>query len=170
MVPPVEMAERAVEGMSADALAGMIMQRMDTNSDGKLSKEEVAGEERMKNAFAEYDTNQDGFVDSKELATVMKKRMASMGRGPGGAAQEEVRRAGGPGAGGRGPGGGGTGKLAMVILRFLNGRIRLSCCRSEKEFVLKSETVRAPRRHVRCSPPATTSRSWGLQDRERVRC
>ncbi len=82
-------------GMNADAIAGMIMQRMDTNSDGKLSKEEVAGEERMKNAFAEYDTNQDGSVDSKELATVMKKRMASMG-------------AGGPGAGGRGPGAGGT--------------------------------------------------------------
>jgi RND family efflux transporter MFP subunit len=97
-------------GMSADAIAGMIMQRMDTNSDGKLSKEEVAGEERMKNAFAEYDTNQDGSVDSKELATVMKKRMASMGAGgpsaggPGGG----LPGAGGPGAGGRGPGAGGT--------------------------------------------------------------
>jgi RND family efflux transporter MFP subunit len=97
-------------GMNADAIAGMIMQRMDTNSDGKLSKEEVAGEERMKNAFAEYDTNQDGSVDSKELATVMKKRMASMGAGgpsaggPGGG----LPGAGGPGAGGRGPGAGGT--------------------------------------------------------------
>ncbi|MFN6130768.1 MAG: HlyD family efflux transporter periplasmic adaptor subunit [Planctomycetota bacterium] len=91
-------------GMNADAIAGMIMQRMDTNSDGKLSKEEVAGEERMKSAFTEYDTNQDGSVDSKELAAGMKKRMASMGAGgPGGGGP-----GGGPGAGGRGPGGGGT--------------------------------------------------------------
>jgi HlyD family secretion protein len=81
-------------GMNADAIAGMIMQRMDTNSDGKLSKEEVAGEERMKTAFNDYDTNQDGSVDSKELAAGMKKRMASMG-------------AGGPGGGG--PGGRGAG-------------------------------------------------------------
>ena len=97
-------------GMNADAIAGMIMQRMDTNSDGKLSKEEVAGEERMKNAFAEYDTNQDGSVDSKELATVMKKRMASMGAGGPGAGGPGAGPpgAGGPGSGGRGPGAGGT--------------------------------------------------------------
>jgi uncharacterized membrane protein len=70
--------------MSSDALVGMIMQRMDSNSDGSLSKEEVAGEERMKNAFADYDANKDGKVDRAELAAAMKKRMAAMGGGAGG--------------------------------------------------------------------------------------
>jgi hypothetical protein len=83
-------------GMSSDALVGMIMQRMDSNSDGSLSKEEVAGEERMKNAFADYDANKDGKVDRAELAAAMKKRMAAMGGGAGGP--------GGGGGAGRGPG------------------------------------------------------------------
>jgi hypothetical protein len=85
-------------GMNADSLAGMIMQRMDTNSDGSLSQEEASAEERMKTAFAEYDANKDGKVDRGELAAAMKKRMAAMGGG-----------AGGPGGGGAGGGGAGRG-------------------------------------------------------------
>jgi Ca2+-binding EF-hand superfamily protein len=84
--------------MNADSLAGMIMQRMDTNSDGSLSQEEASAEERMKTAFAEYDANKDGKVDRGELAAAMKKRMAAMGGG-----------AGGPGGGGAGGGGAGRG-------------------------------------------------------------
>ncbi|MFM8574200.1 MAG: HlyD family efflux transporter periplasmic adaptor subunit, partial [Pirellula sp.] len=85
-------------GMNADAIVGMIMQRMDTNTDGSLSQEEVAADERMKSSFAEYDANKDGKVDRAELATGFKKRMAAMGGGAGGP--------GGPGGGGagRGPG------------------------------------------------------------------
>ena len=81
--------------MSADAIVGMIMQRMDTNSDGSLSQEEVAADERMKAGFSDYDSNKDGKVDRTELAAGFKKRMAAMGGG-----------AGGPGGGGagRGPG------------------------------------------------------------------
>jgi hypothetical protein len=80
----------AAGGMNPDAIAGMIMGRMDTNSDGKLSQEEVASDERMKTAFGDYDANKDGSVDKAELASGMKKRMAAMGAGGGGR---------GPGAG-----------------------------------------------------------------------
>jgi hypothetical protein len=84
-------------GMSPDAIVGMIMQRMDTNTDGSLSQEEVASDDRMKSSFADYDANKDGKVDRSELAAGFKKRMASMGAGgPGGP--------GGGGGAGRGPG------------------------------------------------------------------
>jgi hypothetical protein len=84
-------------GMNADAIATGIMQRMDTNSDGSLSKEEVAASEQMKTAFSDYDANKDGKVDRAELAAGFKKMAARMGAG-----------AGGPGGGG--PGGGGAGR------------------------------------------------------------
>jgi Ca2+-binding EF-hand superfamily protein len=83
--------------MNADAIVTAIMQRMDTNSDGSLSKEEVAADERMKTAFSDYDANKDGKVDRAELAAGFKKMAARMGAG-----------AGGPGGGG--PGGGGAGR------------------------------------------------------------
>jgi RND family efflux transporter MFP subunit len=93
-------------GMSPDAIVGMMMQRFDTNSDGNLSQEEVAGEERMKAGFGDYDTNKDGKIDRAELTAVIRKRMAANagGGGPGG----------GPGAGGPGAGGPGRGPGASV--------------------------------------------------------
>ena len=69
---------------SADAIVGIMMQRLDTNSDGSISQEEAAAEERVKNSFSEYDSNKDGKVDRAELTTVLRKRMAAMSGGAGG--------------------------------------------------------------------------------------
>jgi len=69
---------------SADAIVGIMMQRLDTNSDGSISQEEAAAEERMKNSFSEYDSNKDGKIDRAELTTVLRKRMAAMSGGAGG--------------------------------------------------------------------------------------
>ena len=69
---------------SADSIVTIMMQRLDTNSDGSISQEEAAAEERMKNSFSDYDSNKDGKVDRAELSTVLRKRMAAMSGGAGG--------------------------------------------------------------------------------------
>ncbi|MCE3017236.1 MAG: HlyD family efflux transporter periplasmic adaptor subunit [Pirellula sp.] len=87
-------------GMNPEAIVGMIMGRVDTNSDGKISKDEASADENMKKFFDESDSNKDGSLDRAELTANMKKRMANRGSGAGGPG-------GGPGAGGPpGPRGG----------------------------------------------------------------
>lgn len=82
--------------MNPEAIVGMIMGRVDTNSDGKISKDEASADENMKKFFDESDSNKDGSLDRAELTASMKKRMANRGGG-----------AGGPGGPGGGPGAGG---------------------------------------------------------------
>ncbi len=74
-------------------IAGMVFSKLDTNSDGRLDKEEQskASDPRL----AEADTNGDGAIDKAELTASIKKRFGSGGGGPGSGGQ------------GRGPGGGG---------------------------------------------------------------
>ena len=77
----------AAGGMNPDAIAAAMLSRMDTNGDGKLSAAEVADNERMKNGFADYDSNKDGSIDVSEMVAQLQKRMAagpSSGGGPGG--------------------------------------------------------------------------------------
>ncbi|WP_291176343.1 efflux RND transporter periplasmic adaptor subunit [Gimesia sp.] len=69
--------------------AGGMLQRLDKDADGKLSKEEAP--ERMQERFDELDANKDGFLDAGELSKL---------RGPGGGA-------GGPGGGAGAPRSGG---------------------------------------------------------------
>ncbi len=84
-------------GMDPTALAGMMMGRMDTDQDGKISKEEMP-EGEGRDRFEQTDANHDGFVDTQELGAAIAKRMKQMqatGMGPGG-----------PGPGGPPSGGG----------------------------------------------------------------
>jgi Ca2+-binding EF-hand superfamily protein len=46
--------------------------KMDTNEDGKLSKDEVKGP--LANGFSKIDTNNDGFISKKELEKAPKPR------------------------------------------------------------------------------------------------
>jgi collagen type III alpha len=69
---------------------------MDSDGDGKISKDEVP--ERMRPMFDSMDSNGDGFIDSEEIKALQKK-FGGGGRRPGGGGP------GGPGGGSRpGPG------------------------------------------------------------------
>ncbi len=72
--------------MDPDAAAAVMLARMDTNTDGKLSPIEVADNERMKNGFSDYDTNKDGSIDKAEIAARLQKFMSAGGAGGGGGA------------------------------------------------------------------------------------
>jgi len=78
--------------------------RLDANSDGKLSEDEVPPP--MKSQFSSADKNGDGGIDLSEFSAVMR----SFGRGrPGGRGEGGAGGRGGGGPGGGGPGGGGPG-------------------------------------------------------------
>lgn len=86
-------------GDPANRLAEFI-KRADTDSDGKISKEEFAnmGRRESEDRFSKMDANKDGFVEQSEIANIAQ----NMRRGPDG---QGMRRPGGEG----GPPGGGEG-------------------------------------------------------------
>lgn len=49
-----------------------LLEKMDSNEDGKLSSDEIKGE--LKNHFAEIDTNEDGFITKAEFKKAPKPK------------------------------------------------------------------------------------------------
>jgi HlyD family secretion protein len=84
-----------------------IMTRVDTNGDGKISKEEAAVDERMSASFATNDKNSDGSVDKAELLASIAARAGKKGsgssKGGGGGPRGERGDSGGPPRGEGGP-------------------------------------------------------------------
>ncbi|QDU07448.1 Macrolide export protein MacA [Gimesia aquarii] len=66
---------------SAGGASGF-MKRLDKNSDGKISKEELP--EPMRERFSSMDTNKDGFITAEELSKLRGKRPPSGGQRPSG--------------------------------------------------------------------------------------
>ena len=80
-------------GFDPKAIAEKIIASGDTDGDGKISKDEIAGmDDRMKERAPSYDTNSDGMIEKSEIIKAMNKAM------------KERQAAGG---GGGGPPGGG---------------------------------------------------------------
>lgn len=82
-------------GWNSEERTKTMFDNMDKKKTGKITKEDFPG--FLRDRFAEFDTNKDGFVDFEEFKTNFSKMMPGRG-GPGG---------GGPGGGRGGQGGGG---------------------------------------------------------------
>lgn len=57
-----------VPGIDVDVNANISMPMADKNSDGKVSKSEAAGNEKLASQFDTYDKNKDGNLDKGEFA------------------------------------------------------------------------------------------------------
>ena len=62
-----------------DRLVDNMLQRMDANKDGKISREEAKGP--LAQAFDKFDTNKDGFLDREELRRLAAARLRNAGPG-----------------------------------------------------------------------------------------
>jgi HlyD family secretion protein len=85
-IPPTEARGPATgEGApSPGAVVTRIFQRLDTNTDGKISLEEAASDERTAGRFSETDKNGDGLLDRAEMTSGMAARMSRGAGGTGG--------------------------------------------------------------------------------------
>lgn len=72
-------------GFDPSAIAERIIASGDSDGDGKISKEEVAGmDDRMKERAPSYDANGDGFIEKSEVVKAMNKMMKERAAAGGG--------------------------------------------------------------------------------------
>ena len=74
-------------GPDVAAIVQSIMDRLDKDTDGKISKAESQEDSNFASRFDDGDLNKDGFVDKAEMTSSMRKMMAAragMSGGPGG--------------------------------------------------------------------------------------
>jgi Ca2+-binding EF-hand superfamily protein len=74
-------AKPAVDEAAVERRVTQILERMDTNKDGKISKDEARGP--IAENFERIDTNKDGYIDKDELRSMVARNMAMAGGGPG---------------------------------------------------------------------------------------
>ena len=77
------------QNMSPGQLAGMMVQRMDQNGDGKLSRDELP--EQFRSGFDRSDVNKDGFLDTREMTASLARLRAARRNRAGGAAPVSPR-------------------------------------------------------------------------------
>lgn len=80
--PGATPSAKAKDGMDPEMIVNQILERMDKNKDGKISKSEAEG--RIAENFDRIDTNKDGFLDRAELLIMARRIAAQAGPGPGG--------------------------------------------------------------------------------------
>ena len=67
-------------GKTADEIVETLLKQMDTNKDGKISREEAKG--KLAESFDKIDTNKDGYLDRKELRAMAERILAQQKGGP----------------------------------------------------------------------------------------
>jgi len=70
--------------------AEMLIERFDSDGDGKLAVSELP--DRMQKRFAKVDTDEDGFVDAEELKTAFGNRGGRDGKGKGKAGKGDLEK------------------------------------------------------------------------------
>src|SRR5260221_3752606 len=61
-------------GKTADEIVETLLKQMDTDKDGKISRDEAKG--KLAASFEKIDTNKDGYLDRKEMRAMAERSLA----------------------------------------------------------------------------------------------